>query len=191
MKKALLAVSTAALLAGTTAIWAQGVPAGGGNAPESNQTHSVQHPSARPDEGNTAPGAVRPDENGRQDQNGPLQHTQLQGQDRDQTQTGRDRLEGGEMLRGGDMRPEGGHPLTIQERTNLRQTVLLRGPRVTHVNFRIGVGAVVPRTVRLVPVPQPILAIYPEWSGDMFFSYGDEIVVVAPDTMQIVGVLAV
>ena len=63
------------------------------------------------------------------------------------------------------------------------------GPRATHVNFRIGVGAVVPRTVRLVAVSQPILVIYPEWAGDLFFTYGDEIVVFAPDALEIVGAL--
>jgi hypothetical protein len=91
-------------------------------------------------------------------------------------------------LRGGVMRG-GVRSLTVEQKTNLRETVLRTGPRVTNINFRIGVGVVVPRTVRLVAVPPPIIAIYPEWSGDLFFDYGDEIVVVAPDTMQIVGVL--
>jgi hypothetical protein len=204
MRKTLLAVSAAALLGGATAIWAQGLPAGSGSNPEPKATHSAQqHPSARPDEGNSGPGDVRSDENGRQDmrqdnemrrdndRDRSYQHTQVQGEDRDQMQGDRDRLQGGQMLRGGEMRPEGGRTLTIREKTNLRETVLLRGPRVTHVNFRIGVGAVVPHSVRLVAVPEPVVAIYPEWSGDLYFDYGNEIVVVAPDTMAIVGVLPV
>ncbi len=200
MKKTLLAVSTAALLAGTTAIWAQGLPAAGGNAPGPNTTHSTQHPAARPDEGGAGSGDVRPTQGNRQDmqedqmrrdddRNGSFQHTQLQGGDRDQMQGDRDQMQGGEMLRGGETRPEGGRSLTVREKTNLRETVLLRGPRATHVNFRIGVGAVVPRNIRVVAVPQPIVAIYPEWAGDLYFDYGDEIVVVAPGSMQIVGVL--
>ena len=197
MKKTLLAVSTAALLAGSTAVWAQ---AAGDNGPAPKATHSTQqHPTARPDEGGGGPGDVRSTE-GRpdmqedqmrrdNDRNGSYQHTQLQGEDRDQMGGARDRLQGGEMLRGGEMRTEGGRTLTVRQKTNLRETVLLRGPRATRVNFKIGVGAVVPRSVRVVVVPQPIVAIYPEWAGDLYFDYGDEIVVVAPGSMQIVGVL--
>jgi hypothetical protein len=202
MKKTLLAVSAAALLAGSTATWAQG-SAAGNNPSGPNTTHSTQHPMARPDEGSSGPGAVRSgrgDQPGMQenemrrdsDRNGAgaYEHTQLQG-DRNQMQGDRNRLQGGEMLRGGDVRGRGGPTLTVREKTNLRETVLRRGPRVTHVNFRIGVGARVPRDIRLVAVPQPIVALYPEWSGDLFFDYGDEIVVVAPGSMEIVGVLPV
>ncbi|HEY6577689.1 MAG TPA: DUF1236 domain-containing protein [Rhizomicrobium sp.] len=192
MKKTLLAVAAAGLLAGSAAAWAQGMP-DTGNSAHPDQT---QHPAARPDEGNIGPGAIRPDagqQGGRpdNDQNRQIQRTQLQGSpDRDQMQgSDRDRLQGGQMLRGGDVRNAASHPLTVEERTNLRETVLRSGPRVTHVNFRIGVGAVVPRNIRIVAVPQPIVAIYPEWAGDLYFDYGDEIVVVAPGTMQIVGVL--
>ncbi|HEX4077741.1 MAG TPA: DUF1236 domain-containing protein [Rhizomicrobium sp.] len=177
MRKTLLLAATAALLSGGAVAWAQGMPSQGGNNPRpENQTH--QQPAAKPNEGNTGPGAVRPGSD-RQ-----MQRTQVQGG------ANRDQLQGGQMLRGGDIRAEGArHPLTIQERTNLRETVLRTGPRVTHVNFRIGVGVAVPRNIRLVAVPQPILAIYPDWSGDLYFDYGDEVVVVAPNTMQIVGVL--
>jgi len=193
MKKTLLAMSAAALLAGTTATWAQGLP---GSEAGPNATHPTeQHPNVKPDEGGAGPGATAPDQKGPQgpsedqmrrddDRNGAYQHTQLQGDDRD-----RDQMQGGQMLRGGDVRSPDSSRLTIQEKTNLRETVLRSGPRATNINFRIGVGVAVPRSVRLVAVPQPILAVYPEWSGDLYFDYGNEIVVVAPSTLQIVGVL--
>ena len=71
----------------------------------------------------------------------------------------------------------------------MRETVFRSGPRLSHVTFKIGVGVRIPHTVRVVAVPEEIVAIYPEWSGDLFFTYGDEIVVVAPGTFEIVGVL--
>jgi hypothetical protein len=201
MRIRLLALASAALLSGTIAASAQGTPSGGAPSDQNRNEHAQpaaqtpqpgQHPSAQP--GMRGPSQTQPssgqdrDLDRTQDRN--LQHTQMQGgeqyQDRDRA---RNQPSGGEMLRGGEMREQGGHTLTVQQRTNLRETVLRGGPRVTHINFRIGVGAVVPRTVRLVTVSEPILAIYPEWSGDLYFAYGDEIVVVAPDTMQIVGVL--
>ena len=69
------------------------------------------------------------------DRNGAYQHTQLQGDDRD-----RDQMQGGQMLRGGDVRSPDLSRLTVQEKTNLRETVLRSGPRATNINFRIGVG---------------------------------------------------
>jgi hypothetical protein len=174
MRLPLLALATAALLSGTVAASAQTSPGGAAPGDQNRDQRAQPADQGRPD--NAAPGAMQP---------GPAQRepTQLKG-DTDRTQP-----QGGEMLRGGEVRGGAAHPLTVEERTNLRETVLRTGPQLTHVSFRIGVGAVVPRTVRLVAVPQPILAIYPAWSGDLFFSYGDEIVVVAPDSMEIVGVL--
>ena len=207
MKKPLLAIAAAMLLSGSVAAYAQAT------AP----TDQTRDQRAQPTD-QTQPGTTHQDQQGSGDEMRPerasprggqpdmdrdkgLQPTQLQGdkerdrvqdqeQDRDRIQDqDRDRLHGGVMLRGGEERGEGVHHLTVQEKTNLRETVLREGPRATHINFRIGVGAVVPRTVHLVAVPQPIVAIEPEWAGDLFFTYGDEIVVVQPDTMQIVGVL--
>lgn len=206
MRQPLLAIAAAALLSGSVAAYAQQ-----GSAPvdqtrdhRAQPSDQMQTPSTqgtqRRDETRPQTTTHRssvPDTDRGRDRD--LQNTQLQGdqnrdrmqdQNRDRMQDqDRDRMQGGEMIRGGEERGEGNHTLTVQERTNLRETVLREGPRATHINFRIGVGAVVPRTVRLVAVPQPIVAIYPEWSGDLFFTYGDEIVVVAPDSMAIVGVL--
>ncbi|HEY3777570.1 MAG TPA: DUF1236 domain-containing protein [Rhizomicrobium sp.] len=199
MKTTLLAIAAAALLSGSAAAYAQtGAPGDQTRDHRAQPADQTQQPNAASpmQPGATGRGEMRPEGAGPQtgapetNQNRQMERTQLPA-NRNQTQyQGRERLQGGEMLRGGEMRGEGArHPLTIRERTNLRETVLRSGPRVTHVNFRIGVGARVPRSVRLVAVPQPILAIYPEWANDLYFDYGDEVVVVQPDTMEIVGVL--
>jgi hypothetical protein len=93
------------------------------------------------------------------------------------------------MLRGGEMRGGAPRALTVEQKTKLRETVFRSGPRLTNINFRVGVGVRIPNTVRVVAVPQEIVAIYPEWASDLYFTYGDEIVVVAPDTFEIIGVL--
>ena len=64
-------------------------------------------------------------------------------------------------------------------------------PRVTNVNFNVRVGTVVPRTVRIVPLPATIIEIEPTWRGYMYFVYQDEIIVVEPGTLRIVAVLDV
>lgn len=198
MKTPLLAIAAAAFLSGSVAAYAQGTPTDQTRDRHAQPADQTQPPSsATPQPGASdqmrpSPGSAQSD----MDRDRNVQPTQLRGdqdrtgvQDRDQMQDqDRDQLHGGEMIRGGDERGQA-HHLTIKEKTNLRETVLREGPRATHIKFKIGVGTVVPRSVHLVAVPQPIVAIYPEWSGDLFFTYGDEIVVVQPDSMEIVGVL--
>jgi hypothetical protein len=82
--------------------------------------------------------------------------------------------------------------LTTEQKTTIRKTVLTSSaPRVTNVNFDIKVGVVVPRTVRVVPLPTTIIEIEPEWRGFMYFVSGDEIIIVDPHSLAIVAVLVV
>ena len=82
--------------------------------------------------------------------------------------------------------------MTTEQRTKIRETVLVGGnaPRVTNVNFSISVGTSVPRTVRVVAVPAPLIEIYPEWRGHMYFVVGDEIIIV-DSNHRIIAVIAV
>lgn len=208
MRRPILALAAAVFLSGSTLAYAQGTPPDTGQSQKDQTKDQMQQPGSSGDQAKdqmqqpgarsgAEPRSMPSSEQKPLDRN--LQNTQMQGgqgserehmQGRDQIQGGdRDRPQGGQMLRGGEERGEGTRPLSIEQKTTLRETVLRRGPKLTRVNFRIGVGAVVPRSVRVVAVPQPILAIYPEWAGDLYFVYGDEIVVVAPDSMAIVGVL--
>jgi hypothetical protein len=84
--------------------------------------------------------------------------------------------------------------LTEQQRTKIRTTIINGGnaPRVSHVNFDVKVGIVVPReSVHVVPVPETLVVIEPEWRGFLYFVYEDEVVIVSPDDMRIVAVLEV
>jgi len=47
-----------------------------------------------------------------------------------------------------------------------------------------------PDSVRLVAVPAPIVEIQPAWRGYEYFMVGDQIVIVDPDTMQIVAIIS-
>ena len=81
--------------------------------------------------------------------------------------------------------------LTVEQRTRIRETVLKQSnvPRVSRVDFQINVGVTVPRTIRVVPLPGPVVEIYPAWREYHYFLVGDEIIVVEPGTMRIVAVL--
>ena len=82
--------------------------------------------------------------------------------------------------------------LSTEQKTTIREKVLTGSvPRVTNVNFDIRVGVVVPRTIRVAPLPDTVVDIEPSWRGYMYFVRGDEIIVVEPDTLRIVAVLEV
>ena len=84
--------------------------------------------------------------------------------------------------------------LSTEQRTRIRE-VILRGrnaPRLAHPDFDIRVGYRIPRErlhFALLPLPSTIVDIEPTWGGYLYFLVGDEIVVVDPDTYEIVAVL--
>jgi hypothetical protein len=83
--------------------------------------------------------------------------------------------------------------LTTEQKSTIRSKVLTTAaPRLEgSPDFDVKIGAVVPRTVRVSPVPQTIVEIEPAWRGFMYFVRGDEIVIVDPHTLAIVAVLEV
>jgi Protein of unknown function (DUF1236) len=87
-----------------------------------------------------------------------------------------------------------GAELSTEQRTEVRQTILQSGnvPRVSRseVNINISVGTVVPRSVRLVSIPERIVIIRPAWRGFLYFVIEDEIIVVEPGSLKIVAVIS-
>jgi hypothetical protein len=82
--------------------------------------------------------------------------------------------------------------LTTEQRAKIRSSVLTaNAPRVADVNFSVSVGTVVPRSVRLVAVPAPLIEIHPAWRGFLYFVHRDRIVIVEPGTLRIVTILVV
>lgn len=80
--------------------------------------------------------------------------------------------------------------LTTVQRTRIKDVVVrAHGPRLTHVTFRVGVGARIPRTVRVAVLPPEIVTIAPQWAGFSYFVYGGEIVIVDPASFAIVATL--
>src|SRR5579863_8466230 len=76
--------------------------------------------------------------------------------------------------------------LSSEQRTRIKSVVMAGrgGPRVAHVNFDIRVGTVIPRGgVEYVPIPETLVAIEPMWRGFDYFIYGEELVIIDPDTL--------
>ena len=81
--------------------------------------------------------------------------------------------------------------LTTEQRTRIRQVIVREGnaPRVSNVNFSVSVGTRVPSSLRLVRVPSTIVEIHPAWRGYEYFIVDEEIVIVDPNTLEIVAVI--
>lgn len=83
-----------------------------------------------------------------------------------------------------------GAKLSSEQRTKI--TSVIRGQHVapvTHVNFSISIGTRVPRDVHFYPLPAEVITYYPEWRGYEFILVNDQIVVIDPQTLEIVAVL--
>ena len=77
-----------------------------------------------------------------------------------------------------------------QQRTRISASIShLNVQPLTNVNFSLSVGTVVPRDVRLQPLPAEVVEIVPQYRGYSFVLVQDEIVIVEPSTYKIVTVL--
>jgi hypothetical protein len=85
----------------------------------------------------------------------------------------------------------GGAKLSTDQRTRI--TTVIRNEHVAPINnpgFSVVVGSRVPRErVSLRALPSEVVTIYPEWRGYEFFMTRGEIIVVDPQTLEIVAVL--
>ncbi|MVT53799.1 DUF1236 domain-containing protein [Bradyrhizobium yuanmingense] len=83
--------------------------------------------------------------------------------------------------------------LSTEQRTQI--TSVIREQRVapvTNVNFSISVGTRIPREgITLHALPSRVVSIYPEWRAYKYVLVREEIVIIDPDTYEIVAVLNV
>jgi hypothetical protein len=77
-----------------------------------------------------------------------------------------------------------------QQRTRISASLARVDARpLTNVNFSVSVGTVIPRDVKLSPLPADVVEIVPQYRGYDFVLVKDEIVIVDPATYKIVTVL--
>ena len=80
----------------------------------------------------------------------------------------------------------GSAKLTTEQRTKV-----IKEQKVERVNLNVSVsvGTRIPTNVRLYPLPQQVIVIYPEWRGYDYILVGDQILVINPRTHEIVAIL--
>jgi hypothetical protein len=85
-----------------------------------------------------------------------------------------------------------GAKLSTEQRTQITSVIKeQRVAPVTNVNFSISVGTRVPRDVTFHALPSRVVTIHPEWRSYKYILVKDQIVIVDPDTYEIVAVLEV
>jgi uncharacterized protein DUF1236 len=77
-----------------------------------------------------------------------------------------------------------------QQRTQIHERIgHLRTQRLNRADFSLEVGAAVPWSVRLYTLPPEIVEIVPEYRGYDYVMVGDDIVIIDPDSHEIVAVI--
>jgi hypothetical protein len=82
--------------------------------------------------------------------------------------------------------------LSQEQRTRIHETIVRRrDARVEHPDFRVSVGTRIPRTVHVFAIPEDMVTIVPQFVGFKYIVVGDELVILDPDTLEIVAVVPV
>jgi Protein of unknown function (DUF1236) len=81
--------------------------------------------------------------------------------------------------------------LSDQQRTQVKDIIVKdrNVARVDHVDFSINVGVAVPRSVHVAVLPPEVVTIVPEYSGFEYIIVGDQLLIIDPNTMEIVYIL--
>ncbi len=84
--------------------------------------------------------------------------------------------------------------ITTEKKTVIKNKVINKDVKRVErnsIDFNISVGVVVPRSVNLVVLPAAVVEVVPEYEGYLYFLLDDgTLVIVEPDTMEIVYVIA-
>jgi hypothetical protein len=88
-----------------------------------------------------------------------------------------------------DVRVSGKLHISRENATRISEK-LMDGARVENVNVAINIGAALPTTVELRPLPPEIVELAPEYQGYDYVVTNDEIVFVQPTTRDVVGTIA-
>lgn len=142
------------------------------------------------------------EQRGKEEQRGAqMQREERGAQDKDRTQErmGQDQDRGktfqGQAQQGGGVTTgrSGRASVQLSEEQRIKiKDVIVRDRNVARVNsasFSVSVGARVPRDVHVMVLPPEVVRIVPEYRGYEYVLVGDQLLIIDPDTMEIVAIL--
>ncbi len=173
----------------------------GGKAPQRQQLQGQAQPQgtrehkAPVQQGQAQPQTQGSREHGRMQQQAqtPRGNQGVQGETQEQ-QGAPNKVTGTEQHQSGAVSTQGkagGHvQVTEKQRTEIHQRLAhFKADRIEHPQFSVTVGAEVPRSVHVERLPPEIVEIVPEYQGFDYVMVGDEILIIDPDSLQIVAVI--
>lgn len=83
----------------------------------------------------------------------------------------------------------GSAKLSTEQRGKIAGIIRQQKVEPAHLTVSVNVGTRVPESVHVYPLPVEVVAVYPEWRGYDYILVGDQIVVIDPDTHEIVAIL--
>jgi hypothetical protein len=93
---------------------------------------------------------------------------------------------------GRSRRSVGSATLSPDQKTRLHEVITGENvQRVNHADFALSVGTRVPNTVTFYDVPDTIVDILPQYRGFEYIIVKDDLVIIDPETLEIVAVLPV
>ena len=118
-------------------------------------------------------------------------------QERTQERAGQDQDRGkavpGQAQQNGTSGRAGGASVQLSQdqRTKIKDVVVRdrNVARADSVNFNIRVGVAVPRTVHVAVLPAEVVTIVPEYRGFEYVVVGDQLLIIDPNTLEIVAIL--
>jgi hypothetical protein len=139
------------------------------------------------------------DQRGAQDNDraGTQERTQEPTQERTQERMGQDQDRGkagpGQAQQTGTSGRAGGVSVQLSQdqRTKIKDVIVRdrNVARVNSANFSVSVGARVPRDVHVSVLPPEVVTIVPEYRGFEYVLVGDQLLIIDPNTLEIVAIL--
>ena len=81
--------------------------------------------------------------------------------------------------------------ITTEQRTEIRSVIVESNAEPVDIDIQVNVGVVIPRTVKLRPLPARIIEIVPAYRSYQYFVLVDgRIIIVEPGTLKVVYVVA-
>jgi hypothetical protein len=173
-------------------------PGGSAQKPNPGGSAQTQLPQSTPEQKSSV--QVQPGKTMSQDEQ--RNKSMSQDQDRDKTQRGVEEERGRPGVIGNEERRENaarGHEqggriavnLSQEQRTKIKDVIVRDRDvaRVPSANFSLRVGATVPRTVHVRVLPSDVVTIVPEYRDFDYVVVGDQLLIIDPDTMEIVAIL--
>jgi hypothetical protein len=145
-----------------------------GQAPKSDADQKAQAPSRSMDK-DTKPGAAATDKSDVKGGSKTEQNAQSPTTEQNRTTTGQGAA--------------GSAKLTTEQRTKITSVIKEQKVERVNLNVSVSIGTRIPTNVRLHPLPQQVIVIYPEWRGYEYILVGDQIVIINPRTHEIVAIV--